>query len=127
MSIDGKIRDAGRSIIGGGGAHIHIFVLCSINSFEIEIKTLKSIDFTVCEQEYMNMCLPPPPPPIIDLPACLGKIIKQVNSKKTLDVIIDKNLCCDKQIEISKKSQKALACYVELNHSVSIVDLHGCI
>ena len=29
---------------------------------------LKSIVFTVCEQEYMNMC---PPPPIIDLPAPL--------------------------------------------------------
>jgi phage terminase large subunit-like protein len=33
-----------------------------------------------------------------------GKVIKQVNSKKTLGVIIDENLCWDKQIEnISKK------------------------
>ena len=34
---------------------------------------LKSIVFTVCEHEYMNMC---PPPPIIDLPAPLWFISK---------------------------------------------------
>ena len=63
-------RDAGRSIIGGGGGG-HIFICyAQLISFEIEIKILKSIVFTVCEQEYMNMC-PPPPPPIIDLPASL--------------------------------------------------------
>jgi hypothetical protein len=38
-----------------------------------------------------------------------GKVIKQVNSKKTLGVIIDENLCCDKQIEnISKKVSKGI-------------------
>ena len=41
----------------GGVADIHIFVFCNINSF------LKSIVFTVCEHEYMNIS-----PPIIDLP-----------------------------------------------------------
>ena len=53
--------------LGGGRGHIFI---CScyaqLISFEIEIKILKSIVFTVCEQEYMNMC--PPPLRIIDLP-----------------------------------------------------------
>ena len=55
-------RDAGRSIIGGA---FHIFIYscyAQLISFEIEIKILKSIVFTVCEQEYMNMCPPPPPP-----------------------------------------------------------------
>ncbi len=36
------------SSIIGGGDHIHIFVFCTINLF-------KSIVFTVCEHEYMNM------------------------------------------------------------------------
>ena len=46
-----------------------------------------------------------------------GKVIKQVNSKKTLGVIINENLCWDKQLRTSvKKFQKALACYAELNH-----------
>ncbi len=45
--------DAGRSIIEG--AHIHIFVFCQLMSFKIDIQILKSIVFTVCEQEYMNM------------------------------------------------------------------------
>ena len=67
MSIN--YRDAGRSIIGGG-AHIHS-CYAQLISFQIEIKILKSIVFTVCEQEYMNMC-PPPPPPIIDLAASLN-------------------------------------------------------
>ena len=55
-------RDAGRSIVGGGGeAHIFIYsCYAQLISFEIEIKILKSIVFTVCEQEYMNMCPPPP-------------------------------------------------------------------
>ncbi len=56
---------------GGGGGHIFIHVYscyAQLISFEIEIKILKSIVFTVCEQEYMNMC---PPPPIIDPPAPL--------------------------------------------------------
>ena len=62
----GKItmsRDAGRSIIGGGGGG-HIFIsscYAQLISFEFEIKILKSIVFTVCEQEYMNMCPPPRP------------------------------------------------------------------
>ena len=50
-------RDAGRSIIGG-----HIFIYsryAQLISFEIEIKILKSIVFTVCKQEYMNMCPSP--------------------------------------------------------------------
>ena len=51
----------------GGGGHIFIYsCYAQLISFEIEIKILKSIVFTVCEQEYMNMC-PPPPLPIIDL------------------------------------------------------------
>ena len=56
----GWSRDAGRSIIGGGG---HVFIYscyAQLISFEIEIKILKSIVFTVCDQEYMNMCPPPP-------------------------------------------------------------------
>ncbi len=58
-------RDDGKSITGG--AHIHIFVLCPIIiTFETEIWILKSIVFTVCEQEYMNMAAP-----IIDFPASL--------------------------------------------------------
>ncbi len=58
-------RHAGRSKIGGGGGgggHIFIYsCYAQLISFEIEIKILKSIVFTVCEQEYMNMCPPPPP------------------------------------------------------------------
>ncbi len=42
---------------GGGGGHISIYsYYAKLNSFEIEIKILKWIAFTVCEQEYMNMC-----------------------------------------------------------------------
>ena len=41
---------------------------------------LKSIVFTVCEQEYMNMC---PPPPIIILPR---PHIEMKDSKRTLEV-----------------------------------------
>ena len=44
---------------GGGGGHIFIYsCYAQLISFEIEIKILKSIVFTVCEQEYMNMCPP---------------------------------------------------------------------
>ncbi len=54
---------------GGGGGHIFIYsCYAQLISFEIEIKNLKSIVFTVCEQEYMNMC-----PPIIDLPPPLSQ------------------------------------------------------
>ena len=55
-------RDAGRSIIGGGGGgHVLIYsCYAQLISFEIEINILKSIVFTACEQEYMNMCPPPP-------------------------------------------------------------------
>jgi hypothetical protein len=35
-----------------------------------------------------------------------GKVIKQVNSKKTLGVIINENLCWDKQLRTSVKSFK---------------------
>jgi hypothetical protein len=53
------------------GGHIFIYsCYAQLISFEIEIKTLKSIVFTVCEQEYMNMC----PPPIIDLPPPLLRV-----------------------------------------------------
>ena len=46
---------------GGGGGHIFIYsCYAQLISFEIEIKILKSIVFTVCEQEYMNICPPPP-------------------------------------------------------------------
>ncbi len=54
-------RDAGRSIIGvrvggGGGGHIFIFsCYAQLISFEIEIKILKSIVFTVCEQQSKKM------------------------------------------------------------------------
>ena len=54
-------RGRGTSIIAGG----HIFIYscyAQLISFEIEIKILKSIVFTVCEQECMNMCPPPPSP-----------------------------------------------------------------
>ena len=44
---------------GGGGAYSLYLCYAQLISFEIEI--LKSIVFTVCEQEYMNMCPPPPP------------------------------------------------------------------
>ncbi len=40
---------------GGGRGHINIFVFRPINFFETETEILKSIVFTVCEQEYMNM------------------------------------------------------------------------
>ena len=47
----------------GGGGHIFIYsCYAQLISFEIEIKILKSIAFTVCEQEYMNISPPPPPP-----------------------------------------------------------------
>ena len=75
--------------LGGGRGHIFI---CScyaqLISFEIEIKILKSIVFTVCEQEYMNMCPPlpnyrssaflclegchPPSPPTLSRRPCLS-------------------------------------------------------
>ncbi len=61
------IRGAGRSIIGGGGGG-HIFIYscyAQLISSEIEIKILKSIVFTVCEQEYMNMCPRSPGAPAI--------------------------------------------------------------
>ena len=46
---------------GGGGGHIFIYSChAQLISFEIDIKILKSIVFTVCEQEYMNMCPRPP-------------------------------------------------------------------
>ena len=66
---------------GGGGGHIFIY-LCyaQLISFEIEIKILKSIIFTVCEQEYTNMS----PPPIIDLPAPLSRCAKQNLSKNCI-------------------------------------------
>jgi hypothetical protein len=49
----------GGSMIGGGGPHIHILVLCVTNFFsEIGCCQIK-----VCEHEYVNMS-----PPIIDLP-----------------------------------------------------------
>ncbi len=55
---------------GGGGGHILIYsCYAQLISCEIEINILKSIVFTVCKQEYMNMC---PSPPIIDLPASLS-------------------------------------------------------
>ncbi len=46
-------RHARRSIIGGGGGGGHIFIYsCYVQliSFEIEIKILKSIVFTVCRE-----------------------------------------------------------------------------
>ena len=72
-----SIRGRGRSISGG-----HIFIYscyAQLISFEIEIKILKSIVFTVCEQEYMNICPPPPPPPLIDLPQPLESIDKNTS------------------------------------------------
>ncbi len=48
--------------LGGGDIFIYS-CYAQLISFEIEIKILKSIVFTVCEQEYMNICPPPPPPP----------------------------------------------------------------
>ena len=41
-------RDAGKSIIGGGGRYSYIHVLHHLFS-------LKAIVFTVCEHEYMNI------------------------------------------------------------------------
>jgi hypothetical protein len=50
-----------------------------------------------------------------------GKVIKQVNSKKTLGVIIDENLCWDKQIEnISKKVSKGIGMLRRIKPFVSI-------
>jgi hypothetical protein len=58
-------RDAGKSIIGGGGRYSYIHVLH-------HLFPLKAIVFTVCEHEYMNIS---PPPPIIDFPASLGNMV----------------------------------------------------
>ena len=55
-----KHRGSEKSIIGGGG-HINLLVF-GTNQF-----LLKSIVFTVCEHECMNMG----PPPIIDIPTPL--------------------------------------------------------
>ncbi len=50
-----------------------------------------------------------------------GKIIKQVYSKKTLGVIIDENLCWDKQMEnVSKKVSKDIGMLRRVNPFVSI-------
>ncbi len=69
--ISGRCIQGRRKIDNwGGGGHIFIYsCYAQLISFEIEIKILKSIVFTVCEQEYMNIC-----PPIIDLPACLAAL-----------------------------------------------------
>ena len=55
--------DAGRTIIWGGGANIHIIMCVPPNSL-----LLKSIVFTVCEHKYVNIF----PPSIIVLPAPLS-------------------------------------------------------
>ena len=53
-----------------------------------------------------------------------GKVIKQVNSKKTLGVIIDENLCWDNQIEnISKKVSKGIGMLRRIKPFVSIITL----
>ena len=42
-----------------------------------------------------------------------GKVLKEIETKKSLGVLIDELLCWDKQIDnISKKLRKALACCV---------------
>ncbi len=66
LNCHGALEYAGAAEIdnwrGGGGGGWHIFIYscyAQLISSEIEIKILKSIVFTVCEQEYMNMCPPP--------------------------------------------------------------------
>jgi phage terminase large subunit-like protein len=50
-----------------------------------------------------------------------GKVTKQVNSNKTLGVIIDENLCWDKQIEnISKKVSNGVGMLRRVKPFVSI-------
>ena len=49
-------RGGGRSIIGGGGANIHIFLFTNLENNGFKKKTDKA------EHEYINISTPPPPP-----------------------------------------------------------------